>query len=67
MRSTTRFLPMWRWSLRLDELVWDEWNEGHIHEHGIEPGEVEEAVFDPASLVLRTRGGEQRRYKARGK
>jgi uncharacterized DUF497 family protein len=41
--------------LRIDELVWDEWNEDHIAGHGVRPEEVEEAVFDQASLFLRTR------------
>lgn len=52
--------------LRLDELLWDEWNEEHIQTHGVEPHEVEEVVFDPGSVVLRTRGRRQRRYIALG-
>jgi uncharacterized DUF497 family protein len=50
------------WALRLDELLWDAWNEEHVLQHGVDPGEVEEAVFDPASLVFRTRGRVQARY-----
>jgi uncharacterized DUF497 family protein len=26
---------------------WDDANEGHIWEHGIDPGEIEEALLDP--------------------
>ncbi len=54
-------------TLRLDELLWDEWNEEHIRAHGIEPHEVEDAVFDPAGLVLRTRGARQPRYVVLGR
>lgn len=50
------------WSLRVDELLWDDWNEAHILGHGVDPREVEEAVFDPSALFLRTRGGKQPRY-----
>lgn len=48
--------------MRIDELLWDDWNEDHIAKHGVDPAEVEDAVFDPSSMVLRTRGTEQRRY-----
>lgn len=41
--------------MRIDELIWDEWNEDHIDRHGIRPEEVEEVVFDKASLFDRTR------------
>jgi uncharacterized DUF497 family protein len=37
-------------------------NGDHIAKHGVDPAEVEEVVFDPVSTILRTRGGEQRRY-----
>lgn len=50
------------WILKLDELLWDAWNEEHVLRHGVEPREVEEAVFDASSLVLRTRGKDQTRY-----
>lgn len=42
--------------MRFDELVWDDWNEEHIARHQIGPEEVEEVVFDPGALTLRTRG-----------
>jgi uncharacterized protein len=42
--------------LHIDELIWDEWNERHIADHGVDPQEVEETVSDPSSLFLRTRG-----------
>jgi hypothetical protein len=35
--------------LRLDELLWDEWNEDHIARHGLEADEVEDAVFERPS------------------
>lgn len=54
-------------TLRLDELLWDDWNEEHIRAHGIEPREVEEAVFDPAALALRTRGAREPRYVVLGR
>lgn len=40
--------------MRIDELVWDEWNENHIDRHGLSTEEVEEVVFDRASLFART-------------
>lgn len=49
--------------LHIEELIWDEWNEQHVIEHGVEPYEVEEAVSDPSSRFLRTRSAaEARRY-----
>jgi uncharacterized DUF497 family protein len=49
--------------VRIDELVWDEWNEGHVAKHRLDPEEVEEVVFDRASLVFKTKaGGSERRY-----
>ena len=42
--------------LRIDELVWDDWNEEHIARHGVRPEEVKEAVFDQASIFFRTTG-----------
>lgn len=48
------------YALRLDELVWDEWNEEHIARHGVDPEEVEQAVFDPSAMFLRTRGEDPR-------
>lgn len=38
--------------MRIDELVWDDWNEDHISRHGVRPEEVEEAVFDRAALLF---------------
>lgn len=52
--------------MRIDELVWDDWNEEHVARHGIRPEEVEEAVFDPASLFLRTRRADYLRYLVLG-
>jgi uncharacterized DUF497 family protein len=52
--------------LRIDELLWDEDNEDHIARHGVRPEEVEEVVFDSASLFLRTRREEARRYMVLG-
>jgi len=33
--------------VRIDELIWDEWNAEHIAGHNVEPEEVEEACRDP--------------------
>lgn len=52
--------------MKIEELVWDEWNEDHIARHGISQREVEEAVFDKASVFFRTRSAEARRYAALG-
>lgn len=47
--------------MRIDELIWDEWNEEHIARHSVEPDEVEQAIFDPSSLFFATsREGERR-------
>ncbi len=47
--------------MRIDELIWDAWNEEHLARHPVEPEEVEEAVFDPSSLFFATtREGERR-------
>ena len=62
LQSRFRAPTLGVWSLKLDELLWDEWNEDHVLRHGIEPREVEEAVFDASSLVHRTRGRDQPRY-----
>ncbi|TXS40182.1 BrnT family toxin [Streptomyces sp. uw30] len=29
--------------MRVDELIWDDWNEEHIAKHGVSPEEVEDA------------------------
>ncbi|MGH2711536.1 MAG: BrnT family toxin [Actinomycetota bacterium] len=52
--------------MRIDELVWDEWNEDHIGRRGIRQEEVEEAVFDRASLFLRTHREGVLRYLVTG-
>lgn len=53
--------------MRIDELIWDPWNEEHVRRHGVEPEEVEEAVFDPSTIFLRTRSARSaRRYIALG-
>lgn len=47
--------------------VWDEWNERHVAEHGVEPQEVEEVVSDQSSQFLRTRSpAEVQRYVVLG-
>jgi uncharacterized DUF497 family protein len=53
--------------VRLDELIWDDWNDDHVRRHGVEPSEIEEAVVDRRAMVLRTRGREERRYIVLGK
>ncbi|MGH2708261.1 MAG: BrnT family toxin [Actinomycetota bacterium] len=42
--------------MRIDELFWDEDNEEHIAAHGVTIEEVEAAIFDRASIALRTTG-----------
>jgi uncharacterized protein len=49
--------------VRIDELLWDDWNEEHISRHRVREDEVEEVVFDRASQFFRVgRGGAARRY-----
>jgi len=53
--------------VRIDELIWDDWNVEHIAGHDVEPEEVEEVCFG-RPLVRRagtTRYG-LRRYHAFG-
>jgi uncharacterized DUF497 family protein len=52
--------------VRIDELVWDEWNEEHIGRHGVQPEEVEDAVFDDGSVFLKTTREGQLRYLVLG-
>jgi uncharacterized protein len=53
--------------VRLDDLLWDDWNTEHIARHNLTAQEVEEAVFDPSARFLRTRSGEGgRRYLVLG-
>jgi len=54
--------------VRIDELIWDDWNVEHIAGHNVEPEEVEEVCFG-RPLVRRagtTRYG-LRRYHAFGR
>jgi uncharacterized protein len=53
--------------MRIDELVWDEWNEEQLAGHGVSPEEVEHVVWDRSSLSLRTRSVEQRRCLVLGR
>jgi len=39
--------------VRLDELVWDDWNVEHVAGHDVEPEEVEEVCTSRRRLVLR--------------
>ncbi len=39
--------------MRIDELIWDNWNVEHIADHGVEPEEVEEVCISRRRLVLR--------------
>jgi uncharacterized DUF497 family protein len=52
--------------VRIDELIWDEWNEEHIARHSVRPEEVEEAVFDPSAIFFRTRRAGYLRYLVLG-
>lgn len=46
---------------------WDEANEGHILEHGVEPYEVEEATRDPVRISVHAYGvPRERRYGIAG-
>lgn len=45
--------------LRIAELVWDEWNEDHIANHGVSRHEVEELVWNQP-FATRARGGTYR-------
>jgi uncharacterized DUF497 family protein len=52
--------------MRIDELVWDEWNEEQVAGHGVRPEEAEEVVWDRSSIILRTRSADRRRVVALG-
>lgn len=41
--------------MRVDELIWDDWNEQHIAEHGVTADEVEEACQTKPIQARRTR------------
>jgi uncharacterized DUF497 family protein len=46
-----------------DAFDWDAGNEDHILNHGVEPGEVEEALLDPARIRADARNAPgERRY-----
>jgi uncharacterized protein len=48
--------------VRRFDLVWDDWTEEHVARHGVDPGEVEEAVRN-APYVTR---GRDRTYRVIG-
>ncbi|MFQ6101489.1 MAG: BrnT family toxin [Anaerolineae bacterium] len=53
--------------MRIDELVWDEWNVEHIASHGVEPDEVDDVCFGrPLVRRARTTRYGLRRYHAFG-
>ncbi len=39
--------------MRIDELIWDDWNIEHIAEHGVEPEEVDSLTIERYHLVRR--------------
>jgi uncharacterized DUF497 family protein len=39
--------------VQIDELIWDDWNVGHISEHRVEPEEVESLVGERHHLARR--------------
>lgn len=41
--------------MRVEELLWDEDNIEHVAAHGVEEGEVDQVVSDPATEIERTR------------
>lgn len=43
--------------MRIAEVARDEWNAEHVERHGVEPGEVEEALVARGTRVWRGRGG----------
>ncbi|MBI5195039.1 MAG: BrnT family toxin [Nitrospirae bacterium] len=43
--------------MRISQILWDEVSVYHIAGHGITPAEVEEAVFEGNSLILKGREG----------
>ena len=43
--------------MRITTLIWDDWNEEHISEHGISPEEVEEVCSSPGRILRRGRVG----------
>jgi uncharacterized DUF497 family protein len=50
-------------SLRVHELIWDDWNVDHIARHGVTAGEVEQVCFNEETRFTRAGGG---RYQAVG-
>ena len=49
--------------LRIQDLLWDEWNEQHVARHNVEPEEVEEVAFQSSSRAVRLGRG---RYRITG-
>lgn len=45
--------------LRVAELIWDEWNEDHIANHGVSRHEIEELAWN-RPFATRARGGSYR-------
>lgn len=43
--------------MKISRILWDEESVHHIAKHGISPMEVEEAVFEGKSLILKGREG----------
>ena len=52
--------------MRIDELIWDDWNEEHVGRHGVSAEEAEEVVFDPGSAFFRTSRAGVTRYLVLG-
>jgi uncharacterized DUF497 family protein len=46
--------------MRIRYLIWDDWNVGHIAEHGVAPEEVEEVCY--SERCWNKRGRSERRY-----
>ena len=40
--------------MRIDRLIWDEWNIAHIARHNVSPEEVRQVCRSPERLVLRS-------------
>lgn len=53
--------------MRINELIWDAWNEEHIAAHSVRIEEVEEMVRDRSSLFVRASGHNLSRYMAFGR
>jgi uncharacterized DUF497 family protein len=44
-------------TFRVNEIMWDDWNEGHIARHGVRTDEVEDVVRSPSTYAERRRNG----------